>query len=104
MTGEKVIKYSEFLKNSYDEILDIVNCMRVGVWITDGEGNVVMVNDESIGTGGLSREELIGKNMTELIEIGYVLDESSILNVINSPLRAEITALLHSPGGATAVG
>lgn len=78
------MKYSDFLKDNYDMLLDIVNCMRVGVWITDGAGNVVMVNDESIRTGGLSREELIGRNMAELIEIGYILDESSIINVINS--------------------
>lgn len=66
------MKYSDFLKDNYDMLLDIVNCMRVGVWITDGAGNVVMANDESIRTGGLSREELIGRNMAELIEIGYI--------------------------------
>ena len=78
------MKHSEFLAENYDEIMEIINCMRVGVWITDGKGNVVMVNDESIKTGGLSREELIGKNMKELIDIGYVLDESSIINAIES--------------------
>lgn len=78
------MKYSEFLQKNYDVIMKLINCMRVGVWITDGEGNVVMVNDESIKTGGLTRRELMGKNMKELIDIGYVLDESSVLNAIES--------------------
>ena len=78
------MRYSEFLQKNYDVMMKIINCMRVGVWITDGDGNVVMVNDESINTGGLTRRELIGRNMTELIDIGYVLNESSVLNAIES--------------------
>lgn len=82
--GGTAMRYSEFLQKNYDVMMKIINCMRVGVWITDGDGNVVMVNDESINTGGLTRRELIGRNMTELIDIGYVLDESSVLNAIES--------------------
>lgn len=76
------MKYSEFLNENYDTLLDIFNCMRVGVWITDSSGEVLMVNDESMKAGGLQRREVIGKNMNELIEMGYIA-ESSALNAIN---------------------
>lgn len=77
------MKYSEFLKENYHVLLDIFNCMRIGIWITDGNGKVMMVNDESMKAGGLQREEVIGKNMQELIEMGYIT-ESSALNAIKN--------------------
>ena len=54
-------KYSEFLKENYDVMLDIINCMRVGVWITDGQGIVLMVNDISEKRGGVKRKNFSGR-------------------------------------------
>lgn len=78
---ESDMKYSEFLKENYHVLLEIFNCMRTGIWITDGTGEVLMVNDESMKAGGLLRDEVIGKNMVELVEMGYIT-ESSALNAI----------------------
>ena len=46
----------ELLTKYYDEILNIMNTIKVGVFITDGQGNVLMVNKESERTGGLELE------------------------------------------------
>ncbi len=74
----------ELLSKYYDEILNIMNTLKVGVFITDGEGNVLMLNKESERTGGgMSLDEVLGKNMKYLEKVGYV-DESSVLKAIES--------------------
>ena len=73
----------ELLTKYYDEILNIMNTIKVGVFITDGQGNVLMVNKESERTGGLELDEILGKNMQELLEQGYV-DESSVLKALET--------------------
>lgn len=92
------MRYSEFLKENYAAILEIVDCMRVGVWITDGNGTVMMVNNQSESTGGLPRNEIIGRTMDELIEIGYVLYESSVLKAIKSRKEESIVQALGEGG------
>ena len=79
-----MMKYSEFLHEHYSDVMYFLNCIKTGVWITDSNGKVLMVNDESIKTGGLKREDLIGRTTKELLEIGYILDESSVLKAIAS--------------------
>ena len=64
--------YKDFIRKNYRILLDILNCLKVGVYITDGDGNTVFLNDESCKTGGLTREEVLGKNMAELEEMGFV--------------------------------
>ncbi len=75
------MKYSEFIRENYEMLLGIVDHMHIGVWITDGKGQVLMVNRESVKTGGLKREELIGKSMQELIDMGYIMDSSALRTV-----------------------
>ncbi|MFR4797363.1 MAG: sigma-54 interaction domain-containing protein, partial [Lentihominibacter sp.] len=63
---------------------NIIDALKVGVFITDGQGNVLMVNKESERTGGgMALEDILGKNMRYLQEVGYV-DESSVLKAIEN--------------------
>lgn len=55
-----------------------MNCLKVGVYITDGRGNTLCLNDESCKTGGLTREEVLGKNMRDLEEMGFVADSITL--------------------------
>lgn len=74
----------ELLIEYYDEILNILNTLKVGVFITDGEGNVLMVNKESERTGGgMALKDILGKNMRYLEKVGYV-NESSVLKVLET--------------------
>ena len=43
---------AEFIKNNYDLLLELFNCINVGIYITDGQGITLMVNNESLETGG----------------------------------------------------
>jgi PAS domain S-box-containing protein len=70
-------------KYNLEFIQELINCIKVGIFITDSKGNVVLLNDESEKTGGLSKDELSGNNMQELIDIGYVID-SSVIKVLES--------------------
>ena len=78
------MKYSEFLKENYSAIGDFIKYIKSGIWITDSKGKVIMVNEESLKTGGLKREDVIGKTTEELLEMGYILDDSSVLKAILS--------------------
>ncbi|MFR4799017.1 MAG: sigma-54 interaction domain-containing protein, partial [Lentihominibacter sp.] len=46
-------------------------------------GEVIIVNSESVKTGGLTREEVIGRNMSELLDMGYIT-ESAVMKTIGS--------------------
>ena len=77
--GEK-----KLLLDNYEKFLNIIDALKVGVFITDGQGNVLMVNKESERTGGgMALEDILGKNMRYLQEVGYV-DESSVLKAIEN--------------------
>lgn len=74
----------ELLTEYYDEILSMLNTLKVGVFIADGDGNVLMLNKESERTGGgMTIDEILGNNMEYLKKIGYV-DESSVLKAIET--------------------
>ena len=91
------MKYSEFIRENYEMLLGIVDHMHIGVWITDGEGQVLMVNNESVKTGGLKRDEVIGRNMRELIEMGYIM-ESSALKAISSKREESVVEEMGEGG------
>mgnify|MGYP004612280551 FL=1 len=75
--------YKKFIEKNYKELLDILNCLKVGVYITDGNGKTLMLNDESCKTGGLEQSETVGKNMRELERMGFI-EESVSLKTIES--------------------
>ena len=85
------------IKEHYDDLLELLDCIRVGIYIGDGNGKTIFMNKESEKTGGLSREEVIGKSMAELIRMGYV-EESSILKAIESRTEENIIQELGEGG------
>lgn len=92
------MRHKEFLEKYYKEISHILNCMEVGIWITDADTCVTMVNDKSMENGGLNRDELIGTTMYELIESGYVLYDSSCIKAVKSGKRESIIQELGEGG------
>lgn len=87
----------KFVKEHYEELMEILNCIKVGVYIADDESNTILLNDESEKTGGLKRDELLGKSIDELIRIGYV-EESTILNALSSNKEENIVQKLGDGG------
>ena len=87
----------EFIKEHYEDLLEILDCVNVGIYISDGKGNTLLLNTESEKPGGMSRKELKDINMKDLIEMGYVTD-SSILRAINSHKEENIIQELGDGG------
>ena len=95
--------YKKFINGNYNEILDVLNCLKVGVYITDGKGKTMLLNDESCRTGGLTREETLGKTMRELEEEGFV-ENSVTLKVLESGHKEDIIQNLGDGGKVFVTG
>ena len=95
--------YSEFIKNNYNMILKIIDCMKIGVWITDGTGNVVIVNEYSVKRGGLRRDQVIGRNMNELVKMGYIVNEAAALKAIEDRKEVSVIEEMGEGGSLLAV-
>ena len=91
------MKKKNFIEEHYEELLELLDCIKVGIYIGDGDGNTMLVNKESEKTGGISREELKGQNMVDLIEKGYVT-ESSIMKAAGSHREENIIQELGEGG------
>ena len=70
--------YKQFIKNNYEILQEIINCLKVGVYITDGKGDTLFLNDESCRTGSLTRKQVLGRNMRELEEMGFISDSVTL--------------------------
>jgi len=70
----------------------IINAMYDGVYITDGSGYTIDVNDAYVRMTGIPREELVGRHMQDLVDSGYfdssvslmVLDQKRPLSIIDN--------------------
>lgn len=62
----------------HEEVRGLLNCIRDGVFITDGEGNIVMLNKASEELSEFSEEQLIGQNVNELIKKGYFTENGDV--------------------------
>lgn len=82
--------YKEFISENYDIINKLIDGMSIGIWITDEKGVVLIINQTCVETGGYPKEEIIGKTTQELLECGYILEESSVLNAIETGGKASI--------------
>lgn len=49
-----------------------------GIYITDGKCNTLMINESYEKITGLKRSNMLGKNMKELVEEGYVSESGSL--------------------------
>lgn len=90
-------KMADFIRSNYELLLELFNCINVGIYITDSQGITLMVNDESLKTGGLGREELVGQCMTELVKVGYVTESASLKAIASGTPESIIQQL--SDGG-----
>ena len=70
----------------------IVENLGVEIFVSDGEGNVVFVNPASIAINELDVDNIVGRNVRELIADGY-FEESSTLHVLE---EKETVSLLQN--------
>ncbi|MBQ9059639.1 MAG: sigma 54-interacting transcriptional regulator [Firmicutes bacterium] len=74
----------------------IVENLGVEIFVSDGEGNVLFVNPESIEINALDVDNVIGRNVRDLLSEGY-FEESSTLRVLKE--KKTVSVLLHLTNG-----
>jgi len=58
--------------------VEIMDFMTDGIYITDGKGVTIYVNKAYTNVSGLNKEDLIGRDMIDLIKAGYFEDSASL--------------------------
>ena len=69
------------ITKEFDVYKTIVENLGEEIFITDGDGNVLFVNPASIEINELDIDNIVGRNVRELMNEGY-FSESSTLKVL----------------------
>ena len=80
---EKIAKQMRFFQNTTRELDAIIDSSSDGLFVCDGGANVIRVNPASERIHKIKAKELIGKNMVDLIQQGFI-DRSAALEVSQS--------------------
>ena len=79
-----------------EKILDALNqYYKESIFITDGDGNVVFINEEGARRLGVPREEVLYKNVAQMVEDG-VYDNSTSITAIQTKKDAVSALTYHS--------
>ncbi|WP_163969652.1 sigma-54 interaction domain-containing protein [Oceanobacillus halotolerans] len=68
--SDEIRNHSYKLKQQIEEFQAAIDSSYDGIWITDGEGYTLFVNKAVERITGLSTDDVIGKNMRELVDKG----------------------------------
>jgi len=95
---ERIVTELEIYKRINKELDATIESSYDGLYITDGHANTLRVNKAYERISGLKRDDLIGRNMKELVEKGFI-NQSVSLEVLK--LREPVTILqeIYSQSG-----
>jgi len=79
---ENTSKELNYVKSLSKELEAIINSSYDGMFITDGQGNVLRLNSAYERITGIKAAEVLGRNMQKLVEENYY-DQSVTLRVMN---------------------
>lgn len=79
---ENTSKELNYVKSLSKELEAIINSSYDGMFITDGQGNVLRLNSAYERITGIKAVEVLGRNMQKLVEENYY-DQSVTLRVMN---------------------
>lgn len=96
MLNKDFIKYKELYEQEKSINTAILDSMHDGVYLADGNGYTLYVNDAYTKISGIRKEQLIGKHATHLISEGIYLDSAS-LEVIDK--KKQVTMIDHFKDG-----
>ncbi|MBU3180199.1 sigma-54 interaction domain-containing protein [Clostridium psychrophilum] len=84
------MNYSDFIDN-YLDFREISNNLHDGIYIASGEGNTIFVNDSYVNSTGISRNEIIGRNVKDIVSEGKLYKGAVTMEVIKN--RKEINSI-----------
>lgn len=91
---EEMAMQMSFFKEIIGELEAVINSSSEGLWICDGEANVLRLNPAAERIHNIRADEVIGRNMIDLVNEGFV-DKSSTLEVIKSGGAVNILQQRH---------
>jgi len=94
-TSKKITEELNKYKFLYDSLKAIIDSSYDGIFVTDGEANVLMLNKAYERITGIDAEYVIGKNMAQLVEEGYY-NQSGSLEVIRTGKQVTLRQKLIS--------
>jgi PAS domain S-box-containing protein len=71
----------ELTQRYIDELQEIIEASFDGILVTDGDANVLMVNQSYVRNTAIQKEELIGHNMRELINPDWMKDSVALIAI-----------------------
>lgn len=80
------------MENLVSQLDAIIDCTTEGIWVCDGEGNVLRVNPVSAEMNNIKESDVIGKNMADLESQGF-FKGCTTLDAIK--YRKTVTNLVH---------
>lgn len=80
---EEMAMQMSFFQDIIGELEAVINSSSEGLWICDGEANVLRMNPASERIHNIRAEDVIGRNMQELVDEGFI-DKSATLEVIKT--------------------
>jgi PAS domain S-box-containing protein len=92
---EEMAKQMGFFQEIIGELEAVINSSSEGLWICDAEANVLRMNPASERIHDIRAEDVIGRNMQELVDEGFI-DKSATLEVIR--VREKVNLLQHRKG------
>ena len=93
---EKVLNELHAYRQLSEQLDVIIDSSYDGLWISDAEGKVVRVNPASERFAGVNAKEVIGCDVSELVEAGY-FDRSVTLEVLKH--QAAVSLIQQSKDG-----
>jgi PAS domain S-box-containing protein len=85
------------LRGANRQLDAIIESLYDGIWIMDGQGIVLNVNHAALNLHNLKAEEIVGKNIQELVAKG-IIDRSSTLEVLATKGQVNILQFLTKGG------
>jgi PAS domain S-box-containing protein len=93
---ENITQELDLFKNMKNWLDTIIDSSYDGLWICDHEGKVIRINKASERINGLKAEEVVGKNMRELVA-KELFDKSVTVEVLKK--RTSVTMIQQVRGG-----
>ncbi len=93
-------KHQDDLDLSLEEMQAVLESSYDGILVTDARGNVLIVNTAYLRMTGLPGDEIIGRNMQEFIQEGY-MEKSAALMALKE--KKHVTITHHDVPGGTII-
>ena len=72
----------DYFVNNYFDFKEIANHLFDGIYISDGAGKTLFINDAYTRVTGITKEEIIGKNVKDIMDKGDLYKGAVTLDVI----------------------